>query len=285
MSVAPSLVPSTADVSKSVSRRGSDGEEAEAVGAVLMLLREKMEESVAVYHPSPSPDVEQGDGAPRSFVAVLASNPKAALATLLSQPPGTYLLVNEEDAAITVYVKFRQAVRTVTLVKGKELKKQEHSIGWSNPKAQGTPIHRLYLGLEVFSHVEHCWKRFLPQVQAIVFELCCEPYLDEDVKLEDWVPGLSVPPSAGVCSVALMPNDFGFYLLATLPETRETAVQVRQVEFDFKKCAVAIADGSVKPSAILLATHFATKRAFEPEFTYVSCLSTVIQRESFDVLM
>ncbi|RLN91693.1 hypothetical protein BBJ28_00007035 [Nothophytophthora sp. Chile5] len=277
MSVAPSLAPSTVDGSKLVSRRGSNGEEAEAVSAVLVLLREKTEESVVAYHPNSSPAVEQGDGAPRRFVAVLAPSSKAALATLLSQPPGTYLLVNEEDAAITVYVKFRQAVRAVALVKGKELKKQEHSIDWSNPKTQDTPIHRLYLGLEAFSHVEHCWKRFLPQVQAIVFELCCEPYLDEDVKLEDWVPGLSVPPSAGVCSAALMPNDFGFYLLATLSETRETAVQVRQVEFDFKKSVVTIADGSVKPSVFLLATNFATKRTFEPEFTQQSGFQNCIE--------
>ncbi|EGZ22476.1 hypothetical protein PHYSODRAFT_491190 [Phytophthora sojae] len=283
MSVAPRAAPSMSERSRMLSRRGSNREEEElAVGAVVVVLSDKSEDQSAAAYRPPNGDAGHDDSEPIStartqkdhrFVAVLAPSCDAAMASLPSQPPGTYLLVKEEDAAITVYVKFRQAVRALTLVKGKDVKKNDDAIQLAKLRKKDidvlmqTPVHTLRLTSEAYYLVEHCWKRFLPQVQAVVFELCCEPYLDEDTKLEDWNSSM-IP--AGY-SVALMPEACGFYILAsnsTGPDSSSSAViQVRQVEFDFNKFAITVADGTLKPSALLLSTSFSAKRTFEPYFT------------------
>ncbi|KAE8900804.1 hypothetical protein PF003_g15157 [Phytophthora fragariae] len=273
--------------SRVLSRRGSNREEEElAVGAVIVMLSDKTEDQSAAYRPSIAiGDVGQDDSKSISttspqkeqrFVAVLAPSCDAAMASLLSQPPGTYLLVKEEDTAITVYVKFRQAVRALTLVKGKDVKKNDDAIHLAKSRKKDidvlmqTPVHTLLLASEAYFLVEHCWKRFLPQVQAVVFELCCEPYLDEDTKLEDWNSSM-IPADY---SLALMPEACGFYILASHsagPESASSAViQVRQVEFDFNKFAITVADGTLKPSALLLSTSFSAKRTFEPYFTFTA---------------
>ncbi|KAE9018929.1 hypothetical protein PR001_g14008 [Phytophthora rubi] len=273
--------------SRVLSRRGSNREEEElAVGAVIVMLSDKTEDQSAAYRPSIAiGDVGQDDSKSISttspqkeqrFVAVLAPSCDAAMASLLSQPPGTYLLVKEEDTAITVYVKFRQAVRALTLVKGKDVKKNDDAIHLAKSRKKDidvlmqTPVHTLRLASEAYFLVEHCWKRFLPQVQAVVFELCCEPYLDEDTKLEDWNSSM-IPADY---SLALMPEACGFYILASHsagPESASSAViQVRQVEFDFNKFAITVADGTLKPSALLLSTSFSAKRTFEPYFTFTA---------------
>ncbi|KAE9087127.1 hypothetical protein PF010_g19842 [Phytophthora fragariae] len=287
MSVAPRAAPSMSERSRVLSRRGSNREEEElAVGAVIVMLSDKTEDQSAAYRPSIAiGDVGQDDSKSISttspqkeqrFVAVLAPSCDAAMASLLSQPPGTYLLVKEEDTAITVYVKFRQAVRALTLVKGKDVKKNDDAIHLAKSRKKDidvlmqTPVHTLLLASEAYFLVEHCWKRFLPQVQAVVFELCCEPYLDEDTKLEDWNSSM-IPADY---SLALMPEACGFYILASHsagPESASSAViQVRQVEFDFNKFAITVADGTLKPSALLLSTSFSAKRTFEPYFTFTA---------------
>ncbi|KAE9333875.1 hypothetical protein PR003_g13804 [Phytophthora rubi] len=287
MSVAPRAAPSMSERSRVLSRRGSNREEEElAVGAVIVMLSDKTEDQSAAYRPSIAiGDVGQDDSKSISttspqkeqrFVAVLAPSCDAAMASLLSQPPGTYLLVKEEDTAITVYVKFRQAVRALTLVKGKDVKKNDDAIHLAKSRKKDidvlmqTPVHTLRLASEAYFLVEHCWKRFLPQVQAVVFELCCEPYLDEDTKLEDWNSSM-IPADY---SLALMPEACGFYILASHsagPESASSAViQVRQVEFDFNKFAITVADGTLKPSALLLSTSFSAKRTFEPYFTFTA---------------
>ncbi|ETI42981.1 serine/threonine protein kinase [Phytophthora nicotianae] len=280
MSVAPRAAPSISDRSKIQSRRGSHREEEElAVGAVVVLLSDKSDAQSAAAYRLPTGDSSHDDAKviscattqkDPSFVAVLAPNCDAAMASLLAQPPGTFLLVKEEDSAIAVYVKFRQAVRALTLVKGKDVKRNDDAIQLAKLRKKEqdvTPVHNLRLASDSYFMVEHCWKRFLPQVQAIVFELCCEPHVDEEIKLEDWTPSM-IPPTG--YSVGLMPEACGFYIL-TVPGniTDSTSIiQVRQVEFDFNKFAITVADGTHKPSALVLATSFSTKRAFEPDFTF-----------------
>ncbi|GMF54060.1 unnamed protein product [Phytophthora fragariaefolia] len=269
--------------SRMLSRRGSNREEDElAVGAVIVMLSDKAEDqNAAVYRPTG--DVGQDNSKPIStakshteqrFVAVLAPSCDTAMASLVRQPPGTYLLVKEEDAAIAVYVKFRQAVRALTLVKAKDVNKNDDAIQLVKLRKKETevlmqtPVHNLRLTSEAYYLVEHCWKQFLPQVQAVVFELCCEPYLDEDTRLENW--NLSMIPAG--YSLALMAEACGFYILSSqssgADQPSNAAIQVRQVEFDFNKFAITVADGTLKPSALLLSTSFSAKRSFEPCFAF-----------------
>jgi hypothetical protein len=279
-----------------LSRRGSGREEEElAVGAVVVMLSDKTEDQGAAAYRLPAGDGPQDDTtlissapAPKEqcFMAVLAPSCDIAMASLQSQPPGTYLLVKEEDAAITVYVKFRQAVRALTLVKGKEVKKTDDAVQLAKLRKKDldvlmqTPVHNLRLTADAFFLVEHCWKRFLPQVQAVAFELCCEPHLDEETKLEDWLPSM-IPPSS--YSLGLMPEACGFYILATPGTDAEsssaTVITVRQVEFDFNKFAITVADGTLKPSALLLATSFSAKRTFEPYFTFSAIRDNFLKPE------
>ncbi|KAG7388344.1 hypothetical protein PHYPSEUDO_012722 [Phytophthora pseudosyringae] len=283
MSVAPRAAPSMSGRSKVLSRRESTWEEEElAVGSVVVMLSGRTDDQSAAAYRSPTGDSGQDDAKPisstastqkdQSFMAVLAPSCDAAMAALQSQPPGTFLLVKEEDAAITVYVKFRQAVRALTLVKGKEIKKNDDAIQLAKLRKKEldglmqAPVHNLHLASESYFLVEHCWKRFLPQVQAVVFELCCEPHLDEGTKLEDWTP--SMVPSSSVYSVGLMPEACGFYILAAPHPGTDSVLHVRQVEFDFNKFAITVADGTHKPSALLLATSFSAKRTFEPDFAF-----------------
>lgn len=279
------MAPRTMSVrSRMQSQRSSTGEEVElVVGAVVVMLSDKKEDQSAAAYRSPPGNGGQDDAKPISttstqkdqcFMAVLAPSCDAAMSSLQSQPPGTYLLAKEEDETITVYVKFRQAVRVLPLVKGKEIKKNGDCIQLAKlqKKELGvlmqTPVHKLRLAPESYFLVEQCWKRFLPQVQAVVFELCCEPHLDEEIKLEDWTPSM-IPPSE--YSLGLMQEACGFYILAGSgngADSTSSAIQVRQVEFDFNKFAITVADGTLKPSALLLATSFGSKRAFEPDFAY-----------------
>ncbi|KAF4129817.1 Protein kinase domain [Phytophthora infestans] len=279
MSVAPRGAPSTSDRSKTLSRRGSRRDEEElAVGAVVVMLSDKSGDQSAAAYSFPSGGNSHHDAKfipattsqkdPR-FVAVLAPSCEAAMTSLLTQPPGTFLLVKEEDAAIAVYVKFRQAVRALALVKGKDVKKTGDAVQLAKLRKKEqdvTPVHILRLACESYFLLEHCWKRFLPQVQAVVFELCSEPHLDEDTRLEDWTCSM-IPPSA--YSLGLMPEACGFYIFAVSGNAADSSViKIRQVEFDFNKCAITVADGTHNPLALLLATSFSSKRTFEPNFTF-----------------
>ncbi|KAG6617739.1 serine/threonine protein kinase [Phytophthora cinnamomi] len=284
-----------------LSRRGSSREEEDlTVGAVVVMLSDKAEDQSAAAYRLPTGDAGQDDSKPIStaapqkeqrFMAVLAPSCDAAMASLLSQPPGTYLLVKEEDAAITVYVKFRQAVRALTLVKGKDVKKNDDAIHLAKLRKkdvdvlQQTPVHMLRLTLEAYFLVEHCWKRFLPQVQAVVFELCSEPYFDEDTKLEDW--NSSMIPTG--YALALMPEACGFYILASHsadPDSSSSAViQIRQVEFDFNKFAITVVDGTLKPSALLLSTSFSAKKTFEPYFTFSAIRDNFMSPDQSDNIL
>ncbi|KAG2776427.1 hypothetical protein Pcac1_g13108 [Phytophthora cactorum] len=280
MSVAPRAAPSISDRSKILSRRGSHRNEEElAVGAVIVMLSDKSDDHSAAAYRLSTRDSSHGDSKlistattqkEQSFVAVLAPNCDAAMASLLTQPPGTFLLVKEEDSAIAVYVKFRQAVRALTLVKSKDVKKNDNAIHLAKLRKKEldvTPVHNLRLPSEWYFLVEHCWKRFLPQVQAVVFELCCESHLDEETRLEDWTSSMIPQPAY---SVGLMPEACGFYILSVPGNGADSSsvVQVRQVEFDFNKFALTVADGTHKPSALLLATSFSAKRTYEPDFTF-----------------
>eukprot|EP00644_Phytophthora_capsici_P003868 jgi/Phyca11/108394/e_gw1.15.711.1 len=278
MSVAPRAAPSMTERSRLMSRRGSNRDEEEViVGAVVVMLSGKTEAQNAAAYRFPTGENGQDDAKlisstatqkEPSFMAVLAPNCDGAMASLQSQPSGTFLLVKEEDSAIAVYIKFRQAVRALTLVKAKDVKKKNDAIQLVKVRKKDmeqTPVHSLRLDSEAYFLVEHCWRRFLPQVQAIVFELCCEPHFDEETKLEDWSFAM-IPPLA--YSVGLMPEACGFYILTAA----DAVIHVRQVEFDFNKFAINVADGTHKPSALLLATSFSAKRTFEPYFTYVLCL-------------
>ncbi|KAG3252239.1 hypothetical protein PI124_g3174 [Phytophthora idaei] len=280
MSVAPRAARSISDRSKILSRRGSHrGEEELAVGAVIVMLSDKSDDHSAAAYRLSTRDSSHGDSKlisttttqkEQSFVAVLAPNCDVAMALLLTQPSGTFLLVKEEDSAIAVYVKFRQAVRALTLVKSKDVKKNDNAIHLARLRKKEldvTPVHNLRLPSEWYFLVEHCWKRFLPQVQAVVFELCCESHLDEETRLEDWTSSM-IPQSA--YSVGLMPEACGFYILSVPGNGADSSsvVQVRQVEFDFNKFALTVADGTHKPSALLLATSFSAKRTYEPDFTF-----------------
>ncbi|KAG1713180.1 hypothetical protein DVH05_000900 [Phytophthora capsici] len=274
MSVAPRAAPSMTERSRLMSRRGSNRDEEEViVGAVVVMLSGKTEAQNAAAYRFPTGENGQDDAKlisstatqkEPSFMAVLAPNCDGAMASLQSQPSGTFLLVKEEDSAIAVYIKFRQAVRALTLVKAKDVKKKNDAIQLVKVRKKDmeqTPVHSLRLDSEAYFLVEHCWRRFLPQVQAIVFELCCEPHFDEEIKLEDWSFGM-IPPLA--YSVGLMPEACGFYILTAA----DAVIHVRQVEFDFNKFAINVADGTHKPSALLLATSFSAKRTFEPDFTF-----------------
>ncbi|KAL3670259.1 hypothetical protein V7S43_004572 [Phytophthora oleae] len=276
MSVAPRAAPAMTERSRLMSRRGSHRDEEEiVVGAVVVMLSDKTETQSASAYRFPSGDSGQDDAKlisspitqkEPSFMAVLAPNCDGAMASLQSQPPGTFLLVKEEDSAIAVYIKFRQAVRALTLVKGKDVKRNDDTIQLVKVRKKDVeqmPVHNMRLHSEAYFLVEHCWRRFLPQVQAIVFELCCEPHLDEETKLEDWTFSM-IPPLA--YSVGLMLEACGFYIFTAA----DVVIQVRQVEFDFNKFAINVADGTHKPSALLLATSFSAKRTFEPDFTFAA---------------
>ncbi|KAI9992832.1 hypothetical protein PInf_014741 [Phytophthora infestans] len=158
MSVAPRGAPSTSDRSKTLSRRGSRRDEEElAVGAVVVMLSDKSGDQSAAAYSFPSGGNSHHDAKfipattsqkdPR-FVAVLAPSCEAAMTSLLTQPPGTFLLVKEEDAAIAVYVKFRQAVRALALVKGKDVKKTGDAVQLAKLRKKEqdvTPVHILRL--------------------------------------------------------------------------------------------------------------------------------------------
>ncbi|KAF1775842.1 Protein kinase-like domain [Phytophthora cactorum] len=242
-------------VEDSISTRKPPNEEELAVGAVIVMLSDKSDDHSAAAYRLSTRDSSHGDSKlistattqkEQSFVAVLAPNCDAAMASLLTQPPGTFLLVKEEDSAIAVYVKFRQAVRALTLVKSKDVKKNDNAI-----------------------HLAKLRKKELDvtPVQAVVFELCCESHLDEETRLEDWTSSMIPQPAY---SVGLMPEACGFYILSVPGNGADSSsvVQVRQVEFDFNKFALTVADGTHKPSALLLATSFSAKRTYEPDFTF-----------------
>lgn len=229
------------------------------------------------------------------FLAVLAPNSDAAMAFLANRPPGAHLLVKDQDDNLAVYVKFRQAVRMIVLVKAKEMKKQDEPIEWGRPyrppptqKAPGqpqthstmmTPVHKIYLAVELYLQLEQCWKRFLPQVKAILLQMCCEPYLDENAKLDDW--GATIAAAQSACVVVLVPNSCGFYILGTNynassststatnsnVSSSSSAVPVRHVEFDFQKFVMVVADGTFNPTAFIISTHFSSKRTFDADIT------------------
>lgn len=228
------------------------------------------------------------------FLAVLAPNADAAILYLSNRPPGAHLLVKDDDENLVVYVKFRQAVRTIVLVKAKEMKKHDEPIVWGRPyrppptqRAPGqpqthstmmTPVHKIYLAAEIYLQLEQCWKRFLPQVKAILLQMCCEPFLDEDARLDDW--GAIVAAAQSACVVVLVPNSCGFYFLGTNYSAESTisatfssngssssAVPVRHVEFDFQKFVMVVADGTFNPTAFIVSTYFSSKRMFDADIT------------------
>lgn len=272
--------------------------ESATVGAAVITLQDKPAETVKTPY-NPAPEVNSGaHGGARSFVAVLAPTASAAAEFLASQPSGAYVLVKEEDGSLAAYVKFRQAVRTAVVIRGKDWKKARGTIEWNLqlPHAGGVfagtspPVHRMYLPGDMFSHLEHCWDRFLPHVQSVVFEMCCEATIDEKSSLDDCAEALvsSAPPPL---LVVLLPDGCGFYLLDGLSDLREGstgAYALRQVEFDFSKFSVAVADGTFKPTALLMATHFSSRRALDPDLTYVlsrACLHCAIDGTVLNLLV
>ncbi|KAF1335792.1 hypothetical protein FI667_g704, partial [Globisporangium splendens] len=60
------------------------------------------------------------------FLAVMAPTPDAAMQFLSNRPTGAHILVKDEDDNVVVFLKFRQAVRAVVLIKAKEMK------NWTN---------------------------------------------------------------------------------------------------------------------------------------------------------
>ncbi|GAB9470493.1 hypothetical protein Gpo141_00007737 [Globisporangium polare] len=251
------------------------------------------------YTPGTKDELLSGGNGSRNatyFLAVLAPSADAAMAYLANRPPGAHLLVKDQDDNLAVYVKFRQAVRMIVMVKAKEMKKQDEPIEWGRPyrpppsqKAPGqsqthstmmTPVHKIYLAADIYLQLEQCWKRFLPQVKAILLQMCCEPYVDEDAKLDDW--GATIAAAQSACAVVLVPTSCGFYFLGTNynassstsattnsnGSSSSSAVPVRHVEFDFQKFVMVVADGTFNPTAFIISTHFSSKRMFDADITF-----------------
>lgn len=271
-------------VTESSLRKSSHGKAA-SVGTVVVSLYEGDDRHVPAYQPSePATGAASGK---HHFLALLAPSSDAALQYLSAQPPGAYLLVREPDS-LSVYVKFRKVVRPAVLLKAKDLKyKHEEAFKWGqipmtdysrldvNSPLAGiylTPVHSLLLMTDAFMFLEQCWKRFLPQVQAIVFELCGEPYMNEEATLEHWSSCTVATHSPRHCLVLLTPQSCGFYILATTWTAEShlntnAVVPVRHVEFDFLRCVVVVTDGTFNPSALMASTHFSNKRVFDADLT------------------
>lgn len=260
-------------------------------------------QSPATTAATTSKDHAAAGGKPAFFLAVLAPNADAALQFLANRPPGAHLLVKDEDDNLALYIKFRQAVRAIVVVKAKELKKHDDAIVWGRPyrappdgaassgaasqlsqthSTMLTPVHRLYLPPELHTSLEQCWKRFLPQVKAILLQMCCEPSLDEDIKLDDWSAVVSSAQTP--CIIALTAQSCGFYFIGTNSgaaassassssstgtSSSSSAVPVRHVELDFQKHVIVVADGTFNPSAFIVSTHFSSKKIFDADLTYV----------------
>ncbi|TYZ69206.1 hypothetical protein PybrP1_011917 [[Pythium] brassicae (nom. inval.)] len=241
-----------------------------------------------------------GGGGNVHFLAVLAPTEEKAMQYLANRPPGAHVLVKDESENLALYIKFKRAVRALVLVKAKELKKQEAPIEWGRPyrppdgqRAQTlqstmmTPVHRIHLTGESYLQLEQCWKRFLPQVKAILLQMCCETSLNEDAKLDDWAAVIANSHAPYV--LTLTPHSCGFYILGTNAGATangsnaiasggatstsgggngSSAVSVRHVEFDFQKHVMVVADGTFNPSAFIISTHFSSKKLFEADITY-----------------
>lgn len=260
--VASSRVPSQSE---------STGQTA-TVGAVIVSLQDKSSETVEASAYDAAYAASE-----RSFVAVLSPTASEAAAFLASQPPGAHVFVREEDGALAVHVKFRQATRAVVVVKGKDWKKARGVIEWGvQPPGDGgtfrgmtTPVHRMHVSREMLSDLERCWREFLPHVQSVVTELCYEVTVDEKSSLEDCAEVLasSAPPPL---LIVLAPDSCGFCMLGNdLQDGSTAAYALRQVEFDFVKHSVSVSDGVFKPTALLTSTQFSTRRALDPDLTYV----------------
>ncbi|TMW64735.1 hypothetical protein Poli38472_011615 [Pythium oligandrum] len=239
------------------------------------------------------------------FLAVLAPSPEAARTFLATQPPGTYVLVKEGDE-LAVYVKFRQTVRMHVLIKSKEIKKQkaavvtwgpsyrsldhalEHAEALTSQPTLMTPLHHIYLPPPAYAHLVYCWTQFLPQVQAILFELCSESYyIDQAINTEDW--GACILSARVPCVAFLSPENCGFYLfntsstcdpqgasgvgsqagsLSSLHPSNPNAIPVRHIEIDFAACVLSITDGTFRPHAFVSGTHFASKKQYDPGVSF-----------------
>lgn len=239
------------------------------------------------------------------FLAVLSPTEEQAMQYLANRPPGAHVLVKDESDNLALYLKFKQAVRALVLIKAKELRKHETPIEWGRPyrptaefasqsahlaaqthSTMMTPVHRIHLVVESYVQLEQCWKRFLPQVKAILLQMCSEACLNEDAKLDDWADVIASAQSPYV--LTLTPHSCGFYILGTSSGAATTtlsgssrsissssgggngtAVPVRHVEFDFRKHLMAVADGTFNPAAFIVSTHFSSKKLFEADITYV----------------
>lgn len=271
-------------MSESSLRKTSHGKPS-SVGTVIISLHEGEDCHMPVYQPSePTPGAASDR---HHFLALLAPSSDCALQFLSVQPAGAYLLVKEPNS-LSVYVKFLKVVRPTVLLKAKDLKlKRQEAFKWgqtpvpdysrldiNSPLAaiSATPVHSLLLAVDAFMFLEQCWKRFLPQVQAIVFELCGEPYVNEEASLEHWSSCTVAAHSPRHCLVLLTPQTCGFYILATtwtteLHSTTNAVVPVRHVEFDFMRSVVVVTDGTFNPMALMASTHFSHKRVFDADLT------------------
>lgn len=244
---------------------------------------------------------EIGGGGNAHFLAVLAPTEEQAMQYLANRPPGAHVLVKDGSDNLALHIKFRRAVRALVLVKAKELKKHEAPIEWGRPyrtlaeqstqalhSTMMTPVHRLHLTGESYTQLEQCWKRFLPQVKAILLQMCCETSLNEDAKLDDWAAIIANAQTPYILTLA--PHSCGFYILGTNAGAAangsnavgsgsvsssngggnsSNAVSVRHVEFDFQKHVMVVADGTFNPSAFIISTYFSGKKLFEADITYV----------------
>uniref|UniRef100_K3WBM2 Uncharacterized protein n=1 Tax=Globisporangium ultimum (strain ATCC 200006 / CBS 805.95 / DAOM BR144) TaxID=431595 RepID=K3WBM2_GLOUD len=301
--------PASVLIHKSGSNKGATSVVGVTAGAVVISIartshhKPGSEGNAQVYHSQrekDAPSSPSGGNDDPFFLAVMAPTPDAAMQFLSNRPPGAHILVKDEDDNVAVFVKFRQAVRAVVLIKAKEMKKLDEPITWGRPykaphpvqanaashrdqRAQPhstmmTPVHRMKLAADLYLQLEQCWKRFLPQVKAILLQMCCEPYFDEDLVMDNWATIIS--SSQMPCIVALTPQSCGFYILSTNSGVSSSsgssannsgAVPIRHVEFDYQKIVITVADGTFNPAAFIVSTHFSSKRLFDVDLTYVPC--------------
>ncbi|GLD97020.1 hypothetical protein PINS_up005703 [Pythium insidiosum] len=162
------------------------------------------------------------------------------------------------------------------------------------------PVHYLQLVEDAYRHLERCWTRFLPQVQAMIFELCCESYyMDESIVQEDWsaclmasrVPSvafLAPEPAASFSSTRrcsartqrplrrqVLAGGGGGAAAATASSAAsgdaQHALPVRVLEFDFERCQIALSDGSFRPSAFAFSVQLPSrKKYFESDVTFAA---------------
>ncbi|KAJ0407823.1 hypothetical protein P43SY_008284 [Pythium insidiosum] len=249
----------------------------------------------------------------RFFLAMLAPSADAAMAYLQVQPSGAFVLV-QHDHELLVFIKFRPTVRRHVLIRAKDIKKirEDEVVQWGraashvaasgsttddpappsvNPRVASSsamsmaPVHHLQLVEDAYRYLERCWTRFLPHVQAMIFELCSESYyMEETITQEDWTACLM---SSRVPSVAfLAPESLGFYLFNTssLCEHQSDhaasqvpqALPVRVLEFDFTRCQIALANGTYRPSAFSAAVQLAPKKWFESDITIAAIVENFI---------